>query len=54
VDVDTSIIICIPIPSIILKLLRFKFITLVLLNCGFVLFMFHGNHGNQVVYCKLM
>jgi hypothetical protein len=40
------------IASIILKLLTFKFVRWILLKFGFVLFMFHGNHGNQVVYCS--
>jgi hypothetical protein len=40
------------ISSIILKLLRFKFVRSALRNCAFVLFMFHGKHGNQVVYCS--
>jgi hypothetical protein len=38
--------------SIILKLLRFKVVRRILLNYGFGLFMAHGNHGNQVVYCS--
>jgi hypothetical protein len=38
--------------SIILKLLMFKVIRWALLNCGFGLFISHGNHGNQVVYCS--
>jgi hypothetical protein len=36
-----------PIASIILKVLRFKDVGWALLNCGFLLFM---SHGNQVVY----
>jgi hypothetical protein len=40
------------ISSITLKLLRFKFVRWALLNCGFGLFMFHGNTWNQVVYCS--
>jgi hypothetical protein len=38
-----------PIAPIILKLLRFNFVRWALLNCGFGLFMIHGN---QVVYCS--
>jgi hypothetical protein len=49
---DLAAIVFNPIALIILKLLRFKVVRLVLLNCGFGLFMFHGNHGNQVVYCS--
>jgi hypothetical protein len=41
-----------PIASIILKLLRFRIVRQALLYCGFRLFMFHGKHGNQVVYCS--
>jgi hypothetical protein len=41
-----------PIASIILKLLRLKVVRWALLNCGFRLFMFHDNHGNQAVYCS--
>jgi hypothetical protein len=48
---DLDAIIFKPIASIILKWLTFKFVRWALLNCGFGLFMFHGNHGNQVVYC---
>jgi hypothetical protein len=33
------------ISSIILKVLRFKVVRGALLNCGFGLFTFHGNHG---------
>jgi hypothetical protein len=43
-----------PIASIILQLLRFKVVRRALLSSVFGLFMFNGNHGNQVVYCKLM
>jgi hypothetical protein len=32
--------------------LNFRVVRWALLNCAFVLFMFHGNHGNQVVYCS--
>jgi hypothetical protein len=45
---DLDAIISNPIASI-LKLLRFKVVRSALLNCGFWI-MFHGNHGNQVVY----
>jgi hypothetical protein len=38
--------------SIILKLVRFKFVGCALLNSGFELFMSHGNHNNQVVYSR--
>jgi hypothetical protein len=38
-----------PRASIILKLLAFKVLRRALLNCGFGLFMFHGNHDNQDV-----
>jgi hypothetical protein len=38
--------------SVTLKLFRFKFVGWDLLNCEFGLFMFYGNHGNQVVYCS--
>jgi hypothetical protein len=41
-----------PIVSIILKSVRFKVVRHALLNYAFGLFMFHGNHGNQVVYCS--
>jgi hypothetical protein len=47
---DLDAIIVNPIASVILKLLRFKFVKWALLNCGFGLFMFYGNHGNQLVY----
>jgi hypothetical protein len=49
---DLDAIIFNPIASIILKLLSFKVVRQALLNCAFGLFMFHGNHGNQVVYCS--
>jgi hypothetical protein len=49
---DFDAIIFNPISSIILKVLRFKVVRGALLNCGFGLFTFHGNHGNQVVYCS--
>jgi hypothetical protein len=41
-----------PIASVILKLLRFKVVRWALLSSGFGLFMFHGNHGNKIVYCS--
>jgi hypothetical protein len=41
-----------PIASIVLKLLTFRVVRRALLNYGYALFMFHGNHGNQVVYCS--
>jgi hypothetical protein len=41
-----------PIAPIILKLLRSNVDRWAFLNCRFGLFMFHGNHGNQVVYCS--
>jgi hypothetical protein len=32
--------------------LRFWSARWAMLSCGFELFMLHGNHGNQVVYCS--
>jgi hypothetical protein len=49
---DLDAIIYNPIASIILKLLTFEIVRRALLNCGFGLFMFHGNHENKVVYCS--
>jgi hypothetical protein len=46
---DLDAIIFNPIASIILKILRLKFVRLASLNCGFGMLMFHGNHGNQVL-----
>jgi hypothetical protein len=43
-----------PIASIILNVLVLNVVRWALLSSGFGLFMFHGNHGNQVVNCKLM
>jgi hypothetical protein len=51
---DLDAIIINPIASIILNLLLFNFFRWAFLNSGFGLFMFHGNHDNQFVYCKLM
>jgi hypothetical protein len=49
---DLDAIIFNPIGLIILKLMMLKVIRCALLNCGFGLFMFHGNHSNQVIYCS--
>jgi hypothetical protein len=49
---DLDAIIFNPIASILLKLLNFTAVRGDLLTCAFVLFMFHGNHGNQIVYCS--
>jgi hypothetical protein len=43
----TDVLIFNPIASKILKLLRLKFLRRALLNCGFVLFMFHGDHDTN-------
>jgi hypothetical protein len=45
---DLDAIIFNPIASINLKLLRFKVVTLALLNFGFRLFMYHGNHETML------
>jgi hypothetical protein len=49
---DLDAVILNPVSSTILKLLRFKFVRRALQNCRFELFIFHGNHGNQAVYCS--
>jgi hypothetical protein len=50
---DLDALISNPIPSITLKLLRFKVVMKALLNCRFGLFIFRGDyHGNQVVHCS--
>jgi hypothetical protein len=52
IEWDLDSIIFNPIASIILKLLRFKFVRRALFNCVFVVYMYHHNHSNQVVYCS--
>jgi hypothetical protein len=48
---DPNAIIFNPMSSIILQLLRFTFVGLALVNCGFGFFTFYCNHSYQVVYC---